>query len=722
MKKYGKYILSASIAAALCAAGVNVVKSAETADPAAALNVISVDYDNLAVVLRGSDDTKYYISDGNQKKWEQITATTVNNTKLIDISWISNMRTYDLSIKGDVSAKPIKLKIPKCDTRFRVAYDANTGNITYSGLPVGYTGDVQWRVKGYTQWNTTTANPEDDKELIENLTYYLNTDNATTIYFRVAPEAGKSESDPGTRPGREVSIVLPKLAPMPAITVNADNTVTVPKQVKYKVVGSDTWSFANTADQNVSVNTLAPNAFITSGNPTPTDQIVEFRTDASSNVSQLSESAYIKVKAQRSAGAAVTVENISYSGTGTRTVKKGVKTSINTALKTAPATSSALTEPAPVTVLDTNYDTKQIRLQLNGNGMAFYSTDKTNWHFAGDKSDINDCVLMDIGWMNENQDYTLYFKGDSSMSESYYTTMTIPKKVLGVRAAFDRTSTGDAPKVTLTGTSASQLQWRKKDCYVWNTVSAGSAGEFISTTFEDMRTKGGRIIVRTAPTNGSGASNSGIRPSNEYSLVVPKRSAAPSVRINPVTMTVNTSAAMEYYDTVAKKWTDCTKSMSVWDFPAVNSTVKATVSMSGSDVSVEIRKKATSTNGYSKPTTLVFAGQRSAPSIGQLETNNVRYSSEIKTVGGVKNTYHTLRFKDASAENVYQYILISKSASINENRAAWITVNKPTTITLTGKKAVSGSKVYVRLKGATANAKKQTNAILPSVSNSFDIP
>ena len=319
MKKYGKYILSASLAAALCVTGVNVVRSAET-NAETALNVISIDYDNLTVVLRGSDDTKYYISD-DQKKWEQVTATTSNNTKLIDISWLSNMRNYNISIKGDVSTKPITLRILKCDTRLRVSYDRNTDNITYSGLPVGYTGDVQWRVNGYTQWNTTTANPEDDKELIENLKYYLNTDSTTTVYFRLAPETGKSESETGARPGKEASIVLPKLDPMPVITVNADNTVTVPKQVKYKVVGNDTWSFENTSDQNVSVNTIAPNAFITVANPTPTDQIVEFRTDTSSNTSQLSESAYIKVKAQKAVGEAVTVENISYSGTGTRTAK-----------------------------------------------------------------------------------------------------------------------------------------------------------------------------------------------------------------------------------------------------------------------------------------------------------------------------------------------------------------------------------------------------------------
>ena len=65
----------------------------------------------------------------------------------------------------------------------------------------------------------------------------------------------------------------------------------------------------------------------------------------------------------------------------------------------------------------------------------------------------------------------------------------------------------------------------------------------------------------------------------------------------------------------------------------------------GADTSVMFRKKATGTNGCSQPVTILFKGQKAAPVIGFLETCDVVYSYETRTVGGLKNMYHTLKFK-----------------------------------------------------------------------------
>ena len=59
---------------------------------------------------------------------------------------------------------------------------------------------------------------------------------------------------------------------------------------------------------------------------------------------------------------------------------------------------------------------------------------------------------------------------------------------------------------------------------------------------------------------------------------------------------------------------------------------------------------------------------------------------------------------------------------IDETKANWKTVKAPVSVTLKGDKAVSGSKIYVRIKGANANLKKNTPAKIPSEANSFDIP
>lgn len=713
MKKSIKYILSAFLVVMFCIIGINGFKAinADAEDANRAVSVTSVDYDSMTMSLRGDGDTEYYISDANQKVWEKVEGTAQNGIVLIDISWISQMRNYTLWVKGDVSAKPVKVMLPQRNDKFRVTYLQTENKVSFNNIPNGFDGSVQWRVKGYSGWNDTTADTAGSDALSEQLAYYINTEKDITVYFRTSQIKGKSETETGIRPSKEVSVTIKKMEAMPNIKVDNDRlTVTIPSGVRYRVVGNSTWSSASLSDNSERmVESMAPLAFYSADNALPVDQIIEFRKDASESV-QVSASAYVKVNAQKTTSDKVTVENLSYTGS---TLKASPKSDIDLNFRTRNASASA------ITILNTNYEKKQISLGMNGNDMAFYSTDKVNWYSAGDTKDINGSVLMNFECLNETLDNTVYIKGDSASSESEYVSVVIPKKVYSVRASFDRTSTGEAPKLTVTGVgSARQIEWRKKDCQIWNSVSVSASGEYIIPELEHFRTKGGRIVVRAAAANGI----TGVRASNEYTVYIPKRSSAPVLRINPVTMTVNTLTTMEYYDNNSKKWVSCTKSMSVWDFPVVKSNVKATKSMSGTDVTVEFRKKATKNNGYSKSTVILFKGQKAAPKIGTQDTSDVIYSNEVKTVGGVKNTYHTLKFVNATSEVPYQYVVLTKTDTFDENRAVWKTVKNPVTVTLKGKKAVSGSKIYVRIKGISANAKKNTAATLPSVTNEFDIP
>ena len=79
--------------------------------------------------------------------------------------------------------------------------------------------------------------------------------------------------------------------------------------------------------------------------------------------------------------------------------------------------------------------------------------------------------------------------------------------------------------------------------------------------------------------------------------------------------------------------------------------------------------------------------------------------------------------KKATSKQQYQYVVLSKSDTFDETKANWKTVKSATTVTLKSKKAVTGSKIYVRVKGVSPDRNKNTAAELPSVTNTtFEIP
>ncbi len=214
----------------------------------------------------------------------------------------------------------------------------------------------------------------------------------------------------------------------------------------------------------------------------------------------------------------------------------------------------------------------------------------------------------------------------------------------------------------------------------------------------------------------------GTRPSAERTVLVPERPAAPILRLNPVTQTINTSASMEYFDSESNEWKACSKSMSVWDVPAADAAKPKGDSKEGDDVSIDFRKKATETNGHSKITSILVKGQLPKPVIGTLDTSDVVYSVYSKTTGAATRTTHRLKFMKASNVLKYQYVVLNKSDSFDALKANWKTVENSAVIDLKDKKAASGAVIYVRIKGTQADANTGACAVLPSEWASFEIP
>ena len=712
MKRYGKYIIVAVMVAVLCVTSITSGINVNAEDATKPVEITSIDYDNMTISLRGDGDTEFYISDSRQKVWEKVHTTERSGSMLMDISWIPDVRTYDLYIKGNASAKPVKVTIPVAYTGFQATYDNISGTVVYNGIPSGFDGNIQWRVKGSYTWHDTSDTSQARAALAESLSYCASTEKATTVYFRLGQNRGRSDILTGSRQSNEVTIILPKKAAIPVVEINNQNMVaTVQGQAGYRLKGQERWEHGSSID----LKKTAPLAFYSNDNPSPVDQLIEIRKDATTTEGA-SASAFVRLNAPapEDAGKITVAENLSYTG-GSR-ARAAVKTSLGFGNRMKTSTATA------ITVLETNYDNNQIRLGMNGNEMAFYSTNMTDWYSVGNMGGTGNNVYMDTSWLNDSIDNTIYIKGDAASEPDKYQTVVIPKRNTAVKAVFDKSSSPESPKLTVTGRgSAVQIEWRKKNTQEWNKVAASSDDVFIPE-LEDLRTKGARIVVRASAVNGSAAA-AGILPSNECTVVIPKRPAAPVLRINPTAFTVNTSTDMEYYDTTTSQWTGCKKSMSVWDIPAVKKTTQATKDTPGADTSVVFRKKATGTNGCSQPVTILFKGQKAAPVIGFLETCDVVYSYETRTVGGLKNMYHTLKFKKATSKQQYQYVVLSKSDTFDETKANWKTVKSATTVTLKSKKAVTGSKIYVRVKGVSPDRNKNTAAELPSVTNTtFEIP
>ena len=147
MKKVSRLLLIAVIAMAFVFTGNKVIRYVN-ADANQSVSVTNINYDKMTLTMSGNGDTAYYFSDGKQKKWEKVVGSTESGKTTMDISWISASKDYQLSLKGNVSAKPVIVTIPKYNSKFKAAYNKASGTDTYSGVPSGFTGNIKWHASG----------------------------------------------------------------------------------------------------------------------------------------------------------------------------------------------------------------------------------------------------------------------------------------------------------------------------------------------------------------------------------------------------------------------------------------------------------------------------------------------------------------------------------------------------------------------------------------------
>ncbi len=255
---------------------------AGAASNAPSVSITAIDYDAETITVKANkSDTKIFISNSSQTTWEAIENPIDSTTYevVFDISWISKTSDYVLSIKGDYSTTPVKVKLPKQNSNFKAVLNTSTNTMTYYNLNGETT--VYWRKSVSSTWNeldtTSQTDIENFKKEVERFAL-----QGITLYFRTGQTKGTSITKTGTRPSKEVAVKITKRATAPAITVNyAKETIGVKSTLEYKLSTESEWK--KISSTTLSLDDIAEKAFATMSNGTVKEGEsidIDFRTKA----------------------------------------------------------------------------------------------------------------------------------------------------------------------------------------------------------------------------------------------------------------------------------------------------------------------------------------------------------------------------------------------------------------------------------------------------------
>ncbi len=350
-----------------------------------------------------------------------------------------------------------------------------------------------------------------------------------------------------------------------------------------------------------------------------------------------------------------------------------------------------------------DYEKLTMEIHYNGNSIVYYSTDNAVWtEVEGNYSSASGISRMDISWVSAAEDVTLYFKGDVVKTVK---SITIPAQDKDFKVIYDKVE----GEFTFDDTGvADYFEWRKSGDYYWNKVSLNEASasylSFLSA-MESLRVKGASLLFRLPQAAGTGAGNTGSRPSAEITVKILARGTAPTVKVNASKLTVNTTTSMEYYDEASDFWMECDRTMSLEDIAPA-----ALYENGAKTVTLQIRKGATATVPYSKTAYLTIPGQSAPTTIGDSSKEVTYYYLNSKLV---------MQFNRASAAEAYEYTIVKAGNYLNVSTASWKSVTNTKLMTLSASTAPEGCTIYVRRKGKDASTTAEL--VLPSAINSFTV-
>lgn len=358
-----------------------------------------------------------------------------------------------------------------------------------------------------------------------------------------------------------------------------------------------------------------------------------------------------------------------------------------------------------VTVGTIDYDNLTLTVKKNGNTVIYYSTDKKTWYevdgwLTSDEAGYE----MDISWVSSTKDTIIYFKGDEVTT---VISVTLPKTDTTFKATFDKANLEfDFSNCD----DATSFEWKKSTDYEWNTVSMDTTTASYKNFMEQIEgflVKGIKMNIRIPQVLGTGEVEPGTRPSKVVTLSLIKRANAPTISVNSLKLTLNTTTKYEYYEPVSATWVECDKAMTLEDIAPL-----VLYKNGAHDVTLLIRTAATSSKTYSKTAFIQINGQAAAPSIGGASTDVSYYYANNKLY---------LTFNQASKANIYSYTIVKPGDTLNVATAKFTTVNNNKVKQINQSQAPEGSLIYVRKQGVNANKSKDISLVLSSEMASFTV-
>ncbi|MBO4505007.1 MAG: hypothetical protein J5728_01115 [Lachnospiraceae bacterium] len=263
------------------------------------VSVESVDYSDSTITIKmSSSDHMIFLSNATQKKWEYVPAviTDCGSYKLakMDISWVSLSTNFVMSFKGDVSTEPVKVTIPKRDNSLKVTYNMSTGKMNFTNAG---SKTIEWKKRDCMEW--TDYN---EQTFEAQLAAFI--DNGASLMFRVKGVNG-SGTDAGSRPGKEVTVNIPKKSTAPTIVIDDSKmSLALKKGMAYRYVNENGYPVNEqsgwteiTSDCRKTIADLAPNAMYANGQAGE-DVYIQFYKKATSS-SQMSKYRTIKIPGQQ---------------------------------------------------------------------------------------------------------------------------------------------------------------------------------------------------------------------------------------------------------------------------------------------------------------------------------------------------------------------------------------------------------------------------------------
>ena len=351
-----------------------------------------------------------------------------------------------------------------------------------------------------------------------------------------------------------------------------------------------------------------------------------------------------------------------------------------------------------VDVIEIDYDKSTIKVKMDAKDKLLYisTSAQKKWEFVQAAKDENNCITLDISWISVTKDYVLALKGDYS---SEPVTVTIPKQIINFKVTYDLFS-GTVKEVNNPYDRA--VQWRKKEALNWNNYDEELFEDQINTFISN----GATIVFRLKPIKGEYDEHhinfdEGQRPSKEFSLTIPKKSAAPDMKVDNEHMTIPVAKGMQYRYVDEDGNPDA---LHPWSEAATKNEEKtlavlAPKAMVGGgstpeDVYIQFRLKATSARQISNVTTIKIPAQKPWTESDSNACSLVYTSS----------TSFNITISAASATTPYEYCIITKADqnagvtidSFEDIEWKQVITKDPNTINKDKEKVENGSFVYVR--------------------------